>query len=120
MEIPIVAVLTACAGLVGFLIARVGYAARLAGLEPGISHKDPKTELQEYLQARRQPPPAYHIVDQSGPDHDKVFTVDVAAAGRVLGQASGRSRKEAEQQAARRALEALDEGSIDLDDAARR
>jgi ribonuclease-3 len=81
---------------------------------------DFKSSLQEYLQARRLPPPVYRIVDQAGPDHDKVFTVDVQASGRVLGEAVGRSRKDAEQQAARVALEALRLGSIDLDDAAGR
>jgi ribonuclease-3 len=81
---------------------------------------DFKSSLQEYLQARRLPPPVYRIVDQAGPDHDKTFTVDVQAAGRVLGAAAGRSRKEAEQQAARAALDALQQGSIDLDDAAGR
>lgn len=79
---------------------------------------DFKSSLQEYLQARGQPPPVYRIIDQAGPDHDKVFTVDVHASGRQLGEASGRSRKDAEQQAARAALEALRLGSIDLDDAA--
>jgi ribonuclease-3 len=79
---------------------------------------DFKSSLQEYLQARRQPPPVYRIIDQAGPDHDKVFTVDVQASGRTLGEASGRSRKEAEQQAARAALDALRSGSVDLDDAA--
>ena len=79
---------------------------------------DFKSSLQEYLQARRQPPPVYRIIDQAGPDHDKVFTVDVQASGRLLGEATGRSRKEAEQQAARVALEALRLGSIDLDDTA--
>lgn len=78
---------------------------------------DFKSSLQEYLQARRQPPPVYRIVDQVGPDHDKVFTVDVQASGRTLGEATGRSRKEAEQQAARAALDALRDGSVDLDDA---
>jgi ribonuclease-3 len=81
---------------------------------------DFKSSLQEYLQARRLPPPVYRIVDQTGPDHEKTFTVDVQAAGRVLGEAEGRSRKEAEQQAARVALDALQRGSIDLDDAAGR
>ncbi|MGV3519580.1 MAG: ribonuclease III [Luteitalea sp.] len=81
---------------------------------------DFKSSLQEYLQARRLPPPMYRIVDQVGPDHDKVFTVDVQASGRVLAEATGRSRKDAEQQAARGALEALRLGSIDLDDAAGR
>lgn len=80
---------------------------------------DFKSSLQEYLQARRQPPPSYRIVDQQGPDHDKVFVVEVQASGRRLAEASGRSKKDAEQQAARAALEALQAGSIDLDDAAR-
>ena len=79
---------------------------------------DFKSSLQEYLQARRLPPPVYRIIDQAGPDHDKVFTVDVQASGRVLAEAVGRSRKDAEQQAARGALEALRLGSVDLDDAA--
>lgn len=81
---------------------------------------DFKSSLQEYLQARRLPPPVYRIVDAAGPDHDKVFTVDVQASGHTLGEAVGRSRKEAEQQAARTALEALRLGSINLDDAAGR
>ena len=79
---------------------------------------DFKSLLQEYLQARRQPPPVYRVVDQVGPDHDKVFTVDVLASGRRLAEASGRSKKDAEQQAARLALDALRAGSVDLDDAA--
>jgi ribonuclease-3 len=79
---------------------------------------DFKSSLQEYLQARRQGPPVYRVVDQAGPDHDKVFTVDVQAAGQTLAEASGRSKKDAEQQAARLALEALRAGSVDLDDAA--
>ncbi len=80
---------------------------------------DFKSSLQEYLQARRLPPPTYRVVAQAGPDHAKLFTVDVHAAGRLLARADGRSKKEAEQQAARAALEALAAGSIDLDDAAR-
>ena len=60
----------------------------------------------------------YRVVDQSGPDHDKVFTVDVQAAGQRLAEAAGRSKKDAEQQAARLALEALRAGSIDFDDPA--
>lgn len=78
---------------------------------------DFKSSLQEYLQARRQPPPVYRVVDQQGPDHDKLFTVDVHASGRRLAEASGRSKKDAEQQAARMALDALQTGSVDLDDA---
>ncbi len=80
---------------------------------------DFKSLLQEYLQARRLSPPAYRVIGQAGPDHDKVFTVDVRTDARLLAEATGRSKKDAEQQAARAALEALQAGSIDLDDAAR-
>ncbi len=80
---------------------------------------DFKSSLQEYLQARRRQPPVYRVIDEAGPDHDKVFTVDVHASGLRLAQAEGRSKKDAEQQAARAALDALRDGSVDLDDAAR-
>jgi len=80
---------------------------------------DFKSTLQEYLQARRHPLPVYTVVDQHGPDHDTRFVVEVAVSERPLAQASGRSKKDAEQQAARVALEALQAASVDLDDAAR-
>lgn len=79
---------------------------------------DFKSSLQEYLQGRGERPPTYQVVDQVGPDHDKVFTVEVHAVGRRLARATGRSKKEAEQQAARAALGALHARSVDLDDAA--
>lgn len=81
---------------------------------------DFKSALQEYLQARRQPPPVYHVAAQTGPDHDKRFMIEVYAAGSLVAHASGRSKKDAEQQAARAALDALRAGSIDLDDPAGR
>jgi ribonuclease-3 len=63
-----------------------------------------KSQLQELLQARGQPPPDYHVVSASGPDHDRRFTVEVRAGGSTLGQGTGKSKKQAETEAARSAL----------------
>ncbi len=69
--------------------------------------KDYKTILQEKVYQREGQSVAYELVKESGPDHDKSFTVQVYITGRVMGQGIGHSKKEAEQQAAREALEKL-------------
>jgi ribonuclease-3 len=69
---------------------------------------DSKTALQELLQGRGLAAPTYQVVAESGPDHRKIFRVEVCVDDRVLGQGSGPSKKAAEQQAAQRALEALE------------
>jgi ribonuclease-3 len=70
--------------------------------------KDAKTELQEWLQARREPVPQYRIEAAEGPAHEQTFTVSCAVAGRsLLARGSGRSRRAAEQQAAQAALAQL-------------
>ena len=68
---------------------------------------DYKSALQERLQALGHPLPEYRVSGEAGPDHRKIFTVEVLANGEVLGAASGRAKKEAEQEAARLALEKL-------------
>jgi ribonuclease-3 len=68
---------------------------------------DSKSALQEWLQSRDRPLPDYVVVGQTGPDHCKVFEVEVRAEGVTLGRAEGRSRKEAEQLAAGEALKVL-------------
>ena len=60
-----------------------------------------------YCQAREQQTPAYHVVEETGPDHDKRFTVEVRVGDTVLGKGSGKSKKIAETEAARSALEQL-------------
>jgi ribonuclease-3 len=62
--------------------------------------KDPKTQLQEWAQARGLPLPAYEIVRREGPDHAPAFTVSVAVEGFPPEQAEGRSRQDAEKAAA--------------------
>ncbi len=68
---------------------------------------DHKSALQEWLQAHGRPLPDYHLAGVKGPDHQKVFTVEVRVGSQAVGTADGRSKKEAEQKAASRALEAL-------------
>jgi ribonuclease-3 len=62
--------------------------------------KDPKTELQEWAQARGRPLPFYGVVSRDGPDHAPVFTVEVTVDGYPPEQGVGRSRQEAEKAAA--------------------
>jgi ribonuclease-3 len=69
--------------------------------------KDYKSELQELLQSVRQQTPTYHVVRTTGPDHGKIFTVEVRLDNTVLGQGTGKSKKTAEAEAARMALENL-------------
>ena len=68
---------------------------------------DYKSQLQELLQAREQQTPVYRVVEATGPDHDKRFTVEVIAGDTVLGRGSGKGKKAAETEAARMALEQL-------------
>jgi ribonuclease-3 len=69
---------------------------------------DYKSALQEKLQALGRPLPEYRLSGSEGPDHRKTFNIDVVVNGEVLGSATGRAKKEAEQEAARLALARLD------------
>jgi len=70
-------------------------------------HINYKSLLQEKVQGERKVHPVYRIRREQGPDHEKTFLVEASVAGRVLGQGRGRTKKEAEQAAARAALENL-------------
>ena len=71
------------------------------------SLKSPKSRLQELIQQERRERPAYHVVETSGPDHERSFLVEVRLGDVVLGTGSGASLRVAETAAASRALEAL-------------
>jgi ribonuclease-3 len=73
----------------------------------GVSAQDYKSALQELLQARDLPLPDYRLVATHGPDHRKQFEIEVVVRGERLAAATGASKKEAEQDAARSALEKL-------------
>jgi ribonuclease III len=69
---------------------------------------DHKTQLQEIVQARWKVTPTYHLVEAHGPDHAKIFEIEVKMNGKTLALAKGSSKKEAEQNAARAAILAVE------------
>lgn len=71
--------------------------------------KDYKTVLQEIIQRNPEETVTYALVDQKGPDHDKIFTVEVKLNSNTIGKGSGKSKKQAEQMAAKQALELMGE-----------
>ena len=92
----------------GAAAAEAVVAAILARSESDVAaERDPKSELQERVQALGGAAPRYELVDTSGPDHRREFHVRVEAMGRALGEGRGRSKKAAEQEAARQGLQAL-------------
>lgn len=110
-----------CAGfeaLIGGLYLDQGIEAVELFLEPYLSRaiekilvsghpRDPKSLLQEWTQARGLNPPEYQTTNESGPDHEKVFTVEVRIQDLVNGIGEGYSKREASKQAAQRALDEL-------------
>ena len=79
---------------------------------------DAKTELQQRVQASRHVTPTYRLIGESGPDHDKVFVVELLVESEVMARGEGRSKKEAEQQAAAKMLERLNAEAVADDDEA--
>jgi ribonuclease-3 len=73
----------------------------------GLVGQDYKSALQEYLQSHDNPLPEYRLIGTIGPDHHKLFQVEALVRGERLAEATGTSKKEAEQEAARLALEKL-------------
>ncbi|MFQ5329053.1 MAG: ribonuclease III [Thermodesulfobacteriota bacterium] len=76
----------------------------LDGLSTETKSRDYKTLLQEYTQGHFKAVPKYTVVDESGRDHERTFTVHVLISGKVCGEGKGRSKKEAHQRAAQEAL----------------
>lgn len=72
-----------------------------------LNNADYKTALQELVQQKKNQMIAYRLVGESGPDHDKQFRVELTINGEIVGTGIGSSKKRAEQDAARQALEAL-------------
>lgn len=82
----------------------------LTGLTEGQMHHvtDYKTDLQERVQRKPGQTLEYTLISESGPDHNKTFTMNVLLNGKEIGQGSGRTKKEAEQAAAKCALERME------------
>lgn len=98
----------------GFDIAR-SFILRILGseLERAIEDKltaDYKSRLQQVIQSQRKVTPVYRTIEEVGPDHAKVFTVEVLVGDSILGRGVGQSKRAAEMEAAREALESLTRG----------
>jgi ribonuclease-3 len=87
-----------------FILRFIVPAAKSSGQK---AFKDYKTTLQEIIQQNPEERLEYVLTGESGPDHQKHFTVEVHLNSNVIGRGGGRSKKEAEQQAAREALELM-------------
>ena len=85
------------------LLAQLDLAARL-------DERDPKSALQLLVQARLQVTPTYRLITASGPGHDQRFDVEVVVQDRTLASGHGKRKRDAEQDAARKALQALTRG----------
>ena len=88
-----------------YIMSFIGTAVQSA--VSGGPHKDYKTMLQEYVQKRHMGQIAYVLTGSSGPDHNKVFNMDVTVAGAVVGSGDGKTKQEAGQHAAKAALEEM-------------
>ncbi len=75
--------------------------------EKQLGQQDYKTRLQEISQMLFHAPPTYRLVAESGPDHEKRFATEIIISNKVLGRGEGKSKKQSEQEAAKRALEEL-------------
>lgn len=78
-----------------------------APIDEGHPNADYKTQLQELVQRKSDQHISYAMIGESGPDHNKTFSFAVSINGVIAGEGSGRTKKEAEQMAAMKALEAL-------------
>lgn len=96
-----------------FVLAQ--FKPRLAEIARGeLMFRDYKSSLQEALHRLGHPSPRYRVLEEIGPEHRKEFRVAVSCEGRELGRGSGRTKKDAEQQAAERSLERLRKGGDEL------
>lgn len=83
------------------------FSQRVQDLEKERSFKDPKSLLQEFIQSRKQTSPAYKVIKELGPAHSRVFTMGVFIGNKLFEEGKGKSKQEAEENAALKALEKL-------------
>jgi ribonuclease-3 len=107
--------------LVGAIFRDGGYHAARAVVEryfaadlgeKQLGQRDFKTRLQEISQMVFRAPPVYRIVSEKGPDHAKRFVTEIAVNGKVLGRGDGSSKKQSEQEAAKKALRVLQRSDL--------
>jgi len=92
--------------VLGFIDTFFGDA--LQGVAEGRQGRDHKSVLQEAAQQRLKASPRYRVVSEAGPEHEKIFEIEVSINGELYARSTGRSKKEAEQAAAEKTLAMLD------------
>ena len=90
-------------------VDRTVYRHLTDAIEEDVRFSDFKSLLQERLQSDGRPLPVYAVIEETGPDHDKTFRVVVELDGQAQGEGHGKTKKAAEQKAAERTLQALEE-----------
>jgi ribonuclease-3 len=85
-------------------VVKLLFRGSLESKESEINSKDYKTTLQEYAQRWLKVSPVYELLQETGPAHDRIFEVEVWIAGTPLGRGEGKSKKQAAQEAAHKAL----------------
>jgi ribonuclease-3 len=82
----------------------------LDNIDDFLEHRDHinyKSIIQEWSQSKHRSYPRYSVKSTTGPEHDKIFLVEVKVGGRVVGKGRGKSKKDAEQMAAKEALHSV-------------
>ena len=87
----------------GFLLPL--FREKIENIVKNKAFKDPKSMLQEYVQSQKQSSPQYKVLTEEGPPHAKIFTMGVFVQELMLGKGVGKSKQEAEESAAKEALE---------------
>ncbi len=90
------------------LLKRLLFEQALEERGESIADSDRKSALQEFLQGHGKPPAEYRLSSESGPDHQKVFEIEVWISGERMARGEGSTKKEAEQRAAQSAMELLE------------
>jgi ribonuclease-3 len=93
------------AAIKSFLLSQLN--SKLDEIKAGDTAQNYKAKLQEFTQMEYKLLPSYHLVESSGPDHDKNFNVKVVLENKIIGTGSGKTKKAAEMEAARYACEKL-------------
>lgn len=89
------------------LLRRILFESALEGGGSTIADSDRKSALQEFLQGKGHPPAEYRLAGETGPDHQKLFLIQVWSRGELIASSEGNTKKEAEQKAAGLALQLL-------------
>ncbi len=107
--------------VVGAVFREGGYGAALGVVEryfaanldeKHLGQRDFKTRLQEFSQMLFREPPVYRIISEKGPAHARSFVTEIALNGKVLGRGKGSSKKQSEQEAAKKALRELQQSEL--------